>query len=70
MIYNARVNLFGRCAALDERARRCRHAAVRWTAYHGDQEIYGGLGSGPEPGWVRVGFCERHSAQPKRRPRA
>lgn len=49
----------GQCDALLSSGARCRRQAVAINRYHGEPEIYGY--DGPEPTWVRVEFCEKHT---------
>jgi hypothetical protein len=47
-----------RCQGLDMHAKRCRRLAVDVWDYHGDPEIWGGIGN-TRAGWVRVHLCAR-----------
>ena len=52
-----------KCAALDDKGKRCRKSGTRKEKYHGDGECYP-MSSG-RPQWVQVQFCEDHADKPR-----
>ena len=51
------------CQALDNDGNRCKKKAVSLDNYHGDGEIYRGIGNEKKPDWVCVYLCKEHRVE-------